>query len=166
VSTKSIYNKKYYLLNKEKVLKKHREYYLKTKNGRYERYKKVSQDYVKKNRKIISDKIKIRRNSDINFKLSGYLRNRVYTALKGIDKPFHTIELLGCSIEFFKKHLEAQFKDGMSWDNYGKWHVDHIRPCASFDLKYIDQQKQCFNYKNLQPLWAKDNFKKSSIYAL
>lgn len=71
-----------------------------------------------------------------------------------------TIKLIGCSIEQLKQHLEKQFKLGMSWFNYGKWHVDHIKPCASFDLTDIEQQKQCFNYTNLQPLWAEENLVK------
>ena len=61
-------------------------------------------------------------------------------------------------------HLEAQFKPGMTWDNYGLkgWHVDHIRPCASFDLRDPEQQRRCFHYTNLQPLWAEENLKKGS----
>ncbi len=50
----------------------------------------------------------------------------------------------------------------MSWENYGKWHVDHILPCASFDLGKPEEQFKCFNYKNLQPLWATDNLKKQA----
>jgi hypothetical protein len=72
----------------------------------------------------------------------------------------NTEELLGCSIENLKKHLEKQFTQGMSWKNYGKWHVDHIKPCANFDLSKKTEQQKCFNYNNLQPLWAVDNLKK------
>ena len=64
-------------------------------------------------------------------------------------------------IHALKDYLQSKFENGMTWENYGKWHIDHIRPCASFDLTDIEQQKICFNYKNLQPLWAEDNFKKS-----
>ena len=76
------------------------------------------------------------------------------------------IYLLGCSIEVARFHLECQFTKGMSWDNYGYngWHIDHIRPCASFDLTDSEQQKQCFHYTNLQPLWAEDNLKKGDKY--
>ena len=65
---------------------------------------------------------------------------------------------------FVKKWIESQFVDGMSWDNHGEWHIDHIRPCASFDLTDPEQQKECFNYKNLQPLWAKDNLSKGDRF--
>lgn len=57
--------------------------------------------------------------------------------------------------------LEQQFTEGMTWENYGEWHVDHIRPCVSFDLSIPEQQQECFHYTNLQPLWAKDNLQKS-----
>lgn len=76
------------------------------------------------------------------------------------------MEMLGCSVEDLKTKLEAQFQSGMSWDNYGRtgWHIDHIRPCASFDLSDPMQQAECFHYTNLQPLWALDNMKKGSTY--
>jgi hypothetical protein len=60
------------------------------------------------------------------------------------------------------KHLEKQFKDGMTRQNQGEWHIDHIKPCSLFDLTDPEQQKECHNYKNLQPLWAIDNIKKSN----
>ena len=71
-----------------------------------------------------------------------------------------------------KQYLEKQFTKGMSWDNYGNpngdhtscWHIDHIKPCASFDLTQEDQQKECFHYTNLQPLWAIDNLKKGGKF--
>ena len=73
-------------------------------------------------------------------------------------------ELVGCSMDQLKEHLERQFTEGMTWDNYGfyGWHIDHIIPCVSFDLTDIEQQKKCFHYTNLQPLWAKDNLSKGS----
>jgi len=76
------------------------------------------------------------------------------------------MKLVGCSIDFLKQHLENKFKPGMSWKNYGKWHIDHIRPCASFDLRKPAEQKKCFHYSNLQPLWAKENLVKGKFYAL
>ena len=92
------------------------------------------------------------------------LRNRINLALNGINKANSTENLLGCSFDAFIKHLELQFKDGMSWDNRGKhgWHIDHIRPCASFDLSDPNQQSQCFHYTNMQPLWAVDNLSKGA----
>jgi len=76
--------------------------------------------------------------------------------------------LTGCSIKHFLEYVESKFEHGMTWNNYGKglkrWGVDHIKPCASFDLSKPEEQKTCFNYKNLRPMWNKDNFSKSSWY--
>jgi len=111
-----------------------------------------------------NDYFKDRRKTNINFKLSQYLRTRIWWALKGICKSAKTIKLLGCSIENLKQHLEMQFKPEMTWDNYGKWHIDHIKPCASFDLSKPNEQQKCFHYTNLQPLWALENLiKKDKI---
>jgi hypothetical protein len=72
-----------------------------------------------------------------------------------------TVELIGCTTAELRTHIERQFRDGMSWENYGQWHVDHIRPCAAFDLTDYAQRCACFHFTNLQPLWAEDNILKS-----
>lgn len=97
------------------------------------------------------------------FRLAAALRRRVSHALRGFAKSARTLELLGCSFEHFKAHLESQFQPGMSWDNYGikGWHVDHKKPCVDFDLTDPIQQKLCFHYSNLQPLFALDNLSKN-----
>ena len=99
-------------------------------------------------------------------KLANSQRRRVGRALKGIVKSNHTLEMIGCSAIELKDYIESKFQYGMSWENYGRegWHVDHIRPCASFDLSDPEQQEECFHYTNLQPLWAKDNLSKGSHY--
>ena len=101
-------------------------------------------------------------------KLAKAISNRVAIALKGGHKKTSSTKLLGCSIEHLRDHLESQFEEGMSWDNHSMtgWHIDHIRPCASFDLTDEAQQRECFHYKNLQPLWAKDNLSKNAKYIL
>lgn len=73
-------------------------------------------------------------------------------------------ELLGCDLDTARNHIESQFQDGMTWENHGQfgWHLDHIIPCSSFDLTDPKQQKKCFHYTNLQPLWWKDNLSKSN----
>ena len=73
-----------------------------------------------------------------------------------------TRELLGCDWKFLINHLEKQFKPGMNWKNYGKWHIDHILPMTSFNLHKKSEQMKCCNYKNLQPLWAKENLSKGN----
>jgi len=97
-------------------------------------------------------------------KLLNSLRSRLSSLTKGGRKSASTMDLTGCTVEALRQHLEAQFTDGMSWTNYGRdgWHIDHIRPCASFDLTDPEQQRQCFHYSNLQPLWAADNIRKGA----
>jgi len=99
-----------------------------------------------------------------HFRAAGALRSRVRGAIKssGGSKAHKTIRLVGCTIESLCQHLEAQFAEGMSWDNHGDWHIDHIIPCAAFDLTDESQQFKCFNYTNLQPLWASDNMSKGA----
>lgn len=105
-----------------------------------------------------------KRDTDPRYRQFEALRRRMQRAVNEQDavKATKTITLLGCSPSQLQAHLEAKFKPGMSWDNYGKWHVDHIRPCASFDLADPAQQRECFNWQNLQPLWAADNIRKGA----
>lgn len=81
---------------------------------------------------------------------------------KGWDKTNKTLDLLGCTTQTLKTHLEKQFSTGMSWENKGDWHIDHIIPLSS--AKTEDELFKLCHYKNLQPLWAEDNLKKSNIY--
>lgn len=102
-----------------------------------------------------------RRKKDPNLRLIHNHRIRIRQALKGIYKSESSLVLLGCKTEELKKHIESLFTEGMNWLNYGEWEIDHIRPCASFDLSDPKQQEQCFHYTNLQPLWKYDNRVKS-----
>ena len=108
-----------------------------------------------------------RRATDLDFKLKDVLRKRVRNALLGAAKAETTMSLLGCSVEDLKAHLESQFENGMNWDNHGihGWHIDHIKPCSSFDLTDPEQQKECFHFSNLQPLWAQENWNKGNKVA-
>lgn len=111
-----------------------------------------------------------RYSTDVQFKVASVLRGRLRVALAWVkaQKTGHTLDLLGCTIDDFIKHIEAQWESGMSWQNHGRyrvggpmtWHVDHIRPCASFDLTDPAQQRACFHWSNMQPLWADDNHRK------
>ncbi len=109
-----------------------------------------------------------RRNTIPEVKIVKNLRGRLGKVLKGKSKSDSTLKLLGCTLEYLKQYLESQFTEGMTWDNYGKikgvvcWEIDHILPCTSFDLNKDEEQQKCFNYINLQPLWAKDNRSKGS----
>lgn len=102
-----------------------------------------------------------KRQTDPFFKLKQNLRHRTNSAFKSKywQKNNTTKDLLGCTFEEAKKHIELKFTDGMNWENYGKWHIDHIIPLSS--AKTENEMYILFNFNNLQPLWASDNFKKS-----
>jgi hypothetical protein len=120
--------------------------------------------WYKKNRKLVIERIKIRRHRDVNTRLIGNIRHRLYSALKNNSKKSSSLVYLGCSIQEFRQHLESQFKEGMSWDNYGNkegcWSIDHIQPCSSFDHSDEEQIKKCWHYSNMQPMWHVENLKK------
>jgi hypothetical protein len=90
-------------------------------------------------------------------------RFRAWFKKKGLRKSARLVEVVGCAPEYLVQHIEAQFKPGMSWDNYGVhgWHVDHIVPLASAGND-VDAMLKLWHYTNLQPLWAKENLSKGS----
>lgn len=101
-----------------------------------------------------------RRRSDPTYRLLHNLRERVRKALQGKNKSAATEALLGICVDECRKYIEGLFTEGMSWDS--DIHIDHIVPCASFDLSDPEQQRRCFHYTNLQPLWGPDNLEKSA----
>lgn len=105
-----------------------------------------------------------KRRNNISIRLKQNLRSRIWHALKKGNKKENFQELIGCTTDFLKTYLEKLFKEGMNWENYGaRWHIDHIIPCCKFDLTIKQQRIECFNYKNLQPLFAEDNLKKNKF---
>jgi hypothetical protein len=143
--------------------------------------KKQKKEYREKNNEIVKqkkqkyyfeNKEKIRsykkgwerekRKNDILFKLKQSIRHRVYMFLKrhNISKKNKTMDMVGCESHFLKEYLEQKFQQGMSWDNYGVWHIDHIIPLSSANSEE-EIYKLC-HYTNLQPLWGIDNIKKSN----
>ena len=128
-------------------------------------YKKIKTNPIKWEKRTIYHRnwIKNKRITDPNAKLLFYTRSRMYKVLKGLEKSAPTLKLLDVpNIEFLWQHLIKQFQPGMTKENYGLWHLDHIIPCSSFDFSDLEQQKKCFHYTNLQPLWASDNLSKGS----
>jgi len=142
-----------YLENKEENDKK-----IKTRNLKnIDHMRKVNREYAK-----------LKRKNDVNFKIAHNCRIRIRGMLKvkNIKKSLHSRELIGCSPQFFKEHLENQFKPGMAWSNYNfyGWHIDHKIPLSNFDLTKEEEQKRAFHYSNCQPLWMCDNLVKSDKY--
>lgn len=139
-----------------------------------EHRKKYNREYAKSCSAEVKGKINETRNSyrrerqeaDVNYRLRRTLPTRIRQAIKSASgyKCTSSTKLLGCSIDQVRKHLETLFQDGMSWDNHGDWHIDHIKPCVAFDLTDPEQQRECFHYTNLQPLWAEDNLQKAGRY--
>lgn len=84
----------------------------------------------------------------------------------GQNKSDTCVKYVGCSLDELKNHMETTFSNGMSWDNYGEWHIDHIIPCTAFNMHDETEKLACFNYKNLQALWSKDNIQKSNKFDL
>ncbi len=160
-------SKNYYKNNKENHLLRNKNY---VKNNR-EKYLEYQQNYFNDNK----DKIRKYKNeytnnkyrSDYEYKIVILLRSRFRNALidQNAIKHKRTLDLIGCSINELKLYLEKQFKPEMNWENHGIiWEIDHIKPCSSFDLTDIEQQKQCFHYTNLQPLFKTENRQKYNKY--
>jgi len=156
------YRKEYYLKNKEYLKERVKEYNLKNKERIKKNKKEYNKEYNLKNREHWNQYKRERKKTDPNYKLRTYLGTRIWWALKGIAKSKRTMKLIGCTIEELWAHLESKFTDGMTRENHGKWHVDHIKACSKFDLTDPEQQQICFHYTNLQPLWALDNIKKGN----
>lgn len=108
-------------------------------------------------------KWKTRYDNDKAFHILECCRRRLRKLIKSstYTTPARMLRLIGCSKEHLVHHLESKFLPGMTWDNHGSWHIDHIKPCKIFDIEDANQLRQCFNWTNLQPLWAQDNMKKS-----
>ena len=105
---------------------------------------------------------RMRINKDINLRIKERLRTRMYIAVRSVQKSGSAVRDLGCSISSFKLFIENQFEDGMNWDNYGDWHLDHVMPLAYYDLTDRSQFLEAANWLNYQPLWAIDNLQKSA----
>jgi hypothetical protein len=142
-------NKKAFKLrDKEKERIRRRVKYLKYKK------KEIARDAVYKQNRY---------KTDPSFKMIRTLRVRHYQAVKAAsaNKNFKTVQILGCTGEELKQHIENQFTAEMNWDNHGSfWHIDHIYPLALVDWNNKEQVEKVCNYKNLQPLTVLENIRK------
>lgn len=170
----------YYWANREKCLAYHRNYHLRRSKeskakrrahqrkvydrqkdrDRHKRYLENSSEIQRAKRRERFRLAQKRRRKSDSYRIEDSLRRRLNKALHGKAKYESALKVLGCSVEDFKIYLESKFDVGMSWENYGQWHIDHIMPCAIFDLSKPEHQKRCFHFSNMQPMWAEDNLRK------
>ena len=152
--------KAYYALHSKQVNEKCKEWRAKNSRKAYQKayYIKHWPTYSGRSSQIKREK----RKTDPNFKIAGNLRNRLNMAIKNHQKVGSAVRDLGCSVNQLKQHLEHKFQRGMSWNNYGQWHIDHIRPLSNFDLTNRKEFLEACHYTNLQPLWEADNLAKAN----
>lgn len=170
-------NRKWYIRNRQRCLKRTREYSKANKGV----YRKAALKYYYKNKEKcrlrnrawiqnhmehIKRKMRLRRQTDVCFRIKTDIRAAIHRGLSmvGKRKTHRSIQYLGCTLERLKAYLESLFKPGMTWDNLCKfgWHIDHCFPLAWFDLRQRQQREAAFHYTNLQPLWAAENWSKGA----
>lgn len=155
--------KKWKQENKEHI-KTYQDKYMKTwKVKNKEKMKKYFADRYQANKSKINRKARERRANDKAFRLLNNLRSRIGKAITDGIKSDETKNLIGCSINELKNILNNNSMIKCLGDNYGYtgWHIDHIIPCAAFDMTKAIEQKRCFNYRNLQPMWGTENMSKN-----
>jgi hypothetical protein len=168
IGGKSVSDKKYREKNKDKLNEYHKQW-SKLKRKELREYHST---WRNNNREHVNEKTRLwylnRRRTDPSFRLKCNTRTAVWTCLKERDiaKYRSTFELLGYTLEELIAHLEKQFTEGMTWDNYGEWHVDHKIPMSSFQFETTDDRefKLCWCLDNLQPLWGPDNLSKGTKF--
>lgn len=165
------YKKEWYENNKEEILKKRKDNYEENKETILERNREWRENNREKKRardrkymKENTGRLRERRRNNPQVRIADNLRRRMSYAIRNDQKTGSAVRDLGCSIGELKIHLEKQFQEGMTWENYGLhgWHIDHIKPLVSFDLTNREQFLKACHYTNLQPLWAKDNLSKGA----
>ncbi len=178
--TQAEYMKAYYTANRERIRARQREYWEKNKvrlNRTNSERRKAGLIKIDKDRKREWKRRQRRERPDvfreqqrkylaenINVRIKRNLSRKVRRALLTTPRAASTIVLVGCSIEQLKRHLEDQFRLGMTWENYGTyWHIDHHIPCAAHRLVDPAEQRRCFHWTNLHPLTADENMRKNDI---
>jgi hypothetical protein len=151
--------RQYYKNNSEKVLTTQRQDYI----DNPEKFRIRMSQWKRRNRAKVNETARRYLQNPLNRLLARH-RCRVAAALKRVAcwRRGRTVDLLGCSIDFYKDYLEKLFVPGMSWANRNLWHIDHITAVSKFDLSTEQGQKAAFRYTNTQPLWASDNLRKGA----
>ena len=151
---------------KERKRKNYDKWYENNKEHRKEYLKEYRENNIEKIRKTKRDYERNRKARDPLYKLISNFRTAIYQVLKesNVDKNEHYFDVLPYSQEELIQHLENQFTDDLTWDNYGEWHVDHIIPISSFNIQEMGDEEfiKCWSLENLQPLWGEENIRKSN----
>jgi hypothetical protein len=166
IGGKKVSDKKWREKNKETLKEYVKTWYEKNKEHRKEYLKEYREKNIDNIRKTKRDYERNRKARDPLYKLISNFRTAIYQVLKEnqIQKNGHYFEILKYSPENLIERLESKFKDGMTWDNYGEWHVDHIKPISLFQITEIgdDEFMSCWSLDNLQPMWGIENIRKSN----
>jgi hypothetical protein len=166
IGGKKVADKKWREKNKESVKDYVKSWYEENKEHRKEYMKEYREKNIDKIRETKRNYEKTRKANDPIYKLINNFRTAIYQVLKEnqVQKNGHYFDILKYSPENLIEHLENKFKDNMTWDNYGEWHVDHIKPISSFQITEIGDKEfmSCWSLNNLQPLWGEENIRKSN----
>jgi len=166
IGGKKVADKKWRDKNKDYMCNKSKNWYEQNKEHRKQYLKEYREKNIDKIRETKKNYEKIRKATDPIYKLISNFRTAIYQVLKEnkVQKKGHYFDILKYSPENLVGHLESKFKDNMTWDNYGEWHVDHIKPISSFQITEIGDKEfmSCWSLDNLQPLWNNDNIRKSN----
>ena len=163
---KKIADKKWRDNNKECLSLKHKKWSEKNRDHLNDYHQKWREKNIDKHREYKRKYEKHRKDTDPLYKLISNFRTAIYQVLKesNVEKNGHYFDILGYTPEELINHLEKQFTEGMTWDNYGEFHVDHKLPISSFNIKEIGDEEfmKCWSLDNLQPMWGEENIRKSN----
>lgn len=148
--------------NCDKIVESKKKYYYNNQQERCEKSRNWYNDNKELKNKNHTIYMRLRRQNDIEFKIYSNIQSRIYSALKNNIKEETTNDIIGCTIKYYRKWLEYQFNENMNWDNHGTyWHIDHVKPCASYDFHLTNHIKDCFNWKNVRPIEKYINLSKN-----
>lgn len=156
--------KQYYIKNRKNILKQKKERYADIKEYKLEYQKKYRKNNEEVLRKKHTEYGNNRRKKDVKFRLACNIRSAFSTWLCSNKKSKKTFEYISYTKEELIAHLESLFQSGMTWENYGEWHIDHIKPLSLFDSTSEADMHEAWRKENLQPLWATDNLRKNNKY--
>jgi membrane-associated HD superfamily phosphohydrolase len=166
IGGKKVADKKWRNNNKEYMSEKSKKWYSENKDKWNKYIKEYRENNIDKIREIKRNYERTRKANDPIYKLINNFRTAIYQVLKenNVQKNGHYFDILKYSPENLIEHLESKFKDNMTWDNYGEWHVDHIKPISLFQITEIGDNEfmSCWSLENLQPLWGEENIRKSN----